>query len=231
MNIKKLLWLTVALGLASVGPLIFPAAQAGYGNLETLALWFLLPAIALLGLAALVLGRRESWVSRAILVGAAAGALATVALEIVREIGFHAGYMPGDMPELMGVLLLNRFALGPSMASNVAGWAYHFWNGASFGILYTLVFGTRRRWVAVAYALAIGVGFMVSPVVTSLGVGLFGLQFSVGFPVTVLLAHLAFGASLGLLASRLASGQPSTLALAFCSRECRGNAGVPYEAD
>jgi hypothetical protein len=211
MNLKKLVWIAIALALASVAPLIFPAAQAGYGNLESFALWFLLPAIGVLVVLSLALWRRDSSLGRAIVLGAAAGALATVALEIVREIGFHMGYMPGDLPELMGVLLLNRFALGPSVASNIAGWAYHFWNGASFGIIYTLIFGTRRRWVAVAYGLAVGTGFMLSPVVATMGVGFFGLQFSIGFPVTVYLAHLAFGASLGFLAQRFLSAQPSTL--------------------
>lgn len=217
MNIKKLVWVGIALALAAVGPNIFPAAEAGYGNLEQFALWFLLPSIGLLLVLSLALWRREPSLTRAVVLGAAAGALATVALEIVREIGFHTGGMPGDMPELMGVLLLNRFALGPSVASNIAGWAYHFWNGACFGIIYTLIFGTRRRWVAILYGLAVGTGFMLSPVVTALGVGFFGLQYSIGFPVTVYLAHLAFGASLGFLAKRFTSAQPSTLVAAFCA--------------
>jgi hypothetical protein len=107
MNIKKLKWLGIALALASVGPLIFPAAQAGYGNLKDFALWFLLPAIGLLLVLVLVLWHRDQSLSHTIVHGATAGALGTVALEIVREIGFHLGYMPGDLPELMGVLLLN----------------------------------------------------------------------------------------------------------------------------
>jgi len=32
----------------------------------------------------------------------------------------------------MGVLLLDRFALGPSALSDIAGFSYHFWNGAAF---------------------------------------------------------------------------------------------------
>jgi hypothetical protein len=111
----------------------------------------------------------------------------------------------------MGVLLLDRFALGPSTASDIAGWAYHFWNGASFGIIYVLLFGVTRRWAGVLYGIAVGIGFMISPVVISLGVGYFGLQFSKGFPVTVLTAHIAFGLSLGFLASRFLRHQGSLL--------------------
>jgi len=48
--------------------------------------------------------------------------------------GLHAW----QSAELMGVLLFDRFALGPSPASTFAGFAYHFWNDACFGIIFTL---------------------------------------------------------------------------------------------
>jgi hypothetical protein len=137
--------------------------------------------------------------------------LATVPLEAVRFVGFHFDYMPGNLPRLMGVLLLDRFAEGPSTASDIAGWAYHFWNGTSFGIIYAVLLGTRRRWLGALYGLLIGIGFMVSPVVKSLGVGYFGLQFSFGFPVTVTLAHLGSVLALGFLARCFVAGQSSTL--------------------
>jgi hypothetical protein len=79
----------------------------------------------------------------------------------------------------MGVLLLDQFAAGPSLKSDVAGWAYHFWNGASFGLIYVLVFGTCRRWVGTVFGVLLGFGFMFSPVVSALGVGFMGLEFSV----------------------------------------------------
>jgi len=46
------------------------------------------------------------------------------------------------------------------------------------------------------------VGFMFSPVVSALGVGFLGLDFSKGFPITVTLAHAAFGTVLGWLSAR-----------------------------
>lgn len=55
-----------------------------------------------------------------------AGALATIALEAVRYAGFRLGFMPGNLPELMDVLLLNRFPLGPSAAATVAVFVYHY---------------------------------------------------------------------------------------------------------
>ena len=136
--------------------------------------------------------------------------------------------MPGSLPEMMGVLLLDRFALGPSTLSKIAGWAYHFRNGAAFGIIFVLLFGTRRVWAAVLYGLAVGVGFMLSPVVRALGIGYFGLQFSPGFPVVVLTAHAAFGLALGLLARLFLGLQPN---MAFSAiGKLFYSAGVPASA-
>jgi hypothetical protein len=207
----KYFWIAFVLTLAAVGPNIFPASQAGYSMLHVLAIRLLLPSILALALISAAIWRSQRAIARAVIWGAIAGALATIPLEIVRLVGFHFDYMPGNLPRLMGVLLLDRFAEGPSTASDIAGWTYHFWNGASFGIIYVVLFGTRRRWLAGLYGLLIGTGFMVSPVVKSLGVGHFGLQFSFGFPVTVILAHLAFGLALGFLARCFLSGQASTL--------------------
>ena len=131
--------------------------------------------------------------------------------------------MPGNLPELMGVLLLDRFALGPSTASTLAGFAYHFWNGASFGVIFALLAAGRPRWWALPYGLAVGLGFLVSPVVQALGVGLLGKDFGWRFAATVLTAHAAYGAALGwLLSARAALSAPRTLV----SRICRCNQGA-----
>jgi hypothetical protein len=201
--------LLVTLAAASVGPLIFPAAQAGYGTMAQSAKYFLLPAVAVLIFISFLSWKSVPEIGRSIVCGGLAGVIANIGLEIVRITGFRMGYMPGNLPRLMGVLLLDRFALGPSFASDFAGWAYHFWNGASFGIVYVLLFGAARRWVGVLYGIAVGLGFLVSPVVISLGVGYFGLEFSKGFPLTVLSAHLAFGLALGFLTNRFLPSQRS----------------------
>lgn len=206
----------VTLALASVGPLIFPVAESGTSTMSALALHWMVPAVVLIALIALFTRRSQPFISRSIAWGALAGALATVGLEVVRFTGFHLGYMPGSMPKLMGVLLLNQFMTGPTALSNMAGWAYHFWNGASFGIAYVLLLGTRRRWAAIPFAFAIGTILMVSPVVRAMGIGYFGLQFSVGFLIVVYLAHLVFGSILGWLARRFLHAQPSAFLWSFC---------------
>jgi hypothetical protein len=228
-TLGKLLLIGLVLALAAVGPNIFPAAEAGHGTMDVLAKQFLFPSIIGLAIIALLAWKRNPAVARSIAWGALAGGIATIALEAVRITGFHLGYMPGSLPELMGVLLLNRFALGPDTASNIAGWAYHFWNGAAFGIIYVLLIGTRKWWAGALYGLAVGVGFMLSPVVQALGVGYFGLQFSAGFPVVVSLAHAAFGTALGLLARRFLGPQPNVAFSAFA--KLLHPAGAPASAE
>lgn len=204
-NRKRILFSLAALGLASVAPNAFPLAQAGYGSLHDFALSLILPAAALLVILALASrAAGQTRTARAILYGAVAGAVATLALEAVRYPAFRLGFMPGNLPDLMGVLLLDRFAQGPSLASTIAGYGYHFWNGASFGVIFAVVAGTRRPvWWAAIYGELIGVGFMLSPVVESLGIGWFGVDFGWQFAATVLVAHLAYGAALGWLLSAL----------------------------
>ena len=214
-TLRTVTLLLFTLAAAAAGPLIFPAAQAGHGTMAQSAKYFLFPSIVLLILVALFSWKSAPVIGKSIVCGGLGGSIATIGLEVVRLAGFRAGYMPGNLPRLMGVLLLDRFALGPSLASDVAGWAYHFWNGASFGIIYAIVFGTSRRWVGVLYGVGLGLGFLVSPVVLSLGVGYFGLQFSLGFPATVLAAHVAFGLLLAVFSRRFLAGEESVLLTEF----------------
>ncbi len=201
---KRALVLVPVIGLASVAPNAFPAAQLGYASLHDLAIYAILPSMAaLMGLLALTMFKRWSGTRDVIVTGAMAGAIATLALEAVRYPGFLLGYMPGNLPELMGVLLLDRFAQGPSAASTIAGYTYHAWNGASFGIIFAALASTglvRQTPIwATGYGILIGGGFLASPVVQSLGGGLFGLDFGWKFAATVLTAHAAFGLALSLM--------------------------------
>ena len=209
---KKLVLAALALLMAAIPPNLFVAAEAGYSTLSSLAVEFLIPSIVFLAIILVI-----SWFAgehqlfRQIRTGILAGLVGTIGLEIVREIGFRLGGMPGELPELMGVLLLNRFADGPSLLSNIAGWSYHFWNGASFGIIYSLFIGRGRYRTGTIYGILVGIGFMMSPVVVAMGVGHFGVDFGWGFPVTVILAHIAFGTVLGWFVFKKNEGQKSIL--------------------
>jgi len=102
-------------------------------------------------------------------------------------------------------LLLDQFAQGPDLWSNVAGWSYHFWNGAAFGIIFSVVAGKGNIKHGILFGVLVGIGFMVSPVTRALGIGMFGLQFKDGyqFLLTVTLAHIAFGSILGWIMLKL----------------------------
>lgn len=193
--------------LAAVGPLAFPAAQLGYASLHDLALLAVLPSVVALATSWLFARRSRPDIAGIISRGSLAGAVATLALEAIRYSGFRLGFMPGNLPQLMGVLLLDRFALGPSTWSDMAGFVYHFWNGAAFGVMLLAIAPRPSTALATAYGVAIGLGFLVSPVVQSLGVGLFGREFGWHFAATVLSAHVAFGGTLGILLELFAVSQ------------------------
>lgn len=201
-QIFKTLIIFILLGLAAISPNLFMLAQAGIAPFSLLVIRFLIPSIALIFL---VIGMSKYLkyedVVRLSINGIAAGLISTVALEVFRESGFRLGTMPGDLPRLMGVLMLNQFASGPDIWSDLAGWAYHFWNGAAFGLIFSLILGQSKLWQGLVYGLLIGVVFMISPVVKSLGIGLFGIEFKNGyqFALTVTIAHAAFGLALTLI--------------------------------
>jgi hypothetical protein len=194
------------IALAGVSPIVFPSAQAGLVRMSTLAVWLLLPSIALLAaVVALEARRREGRLVNRVLAGGVAGVIATLGLEAVRITSFRLGGMPGDLPQLMGVLLTDRFMLGPSLLSTALGYAYHFWNGACFGIVFAVLLGRKGPAWAIPYGLLVGFGFLGSPAVKAMGVG----PFALGMPsmaFTVVLAHLSYGAVLGLLIRRWVTG-------------------------
>jgi hypothetical protein len=201
-RIEEILLGLLALAAGAVSPNIFPAAQAGLAKMPVLAVRLLVPSIVLLVAVAVIAVRRgHRGLVRRMIAGAACGAAATVGLEAVRLTSFHFGGMPGDLPRLLGVLLTDRFMLGPSALSDVLGYAYHFWNGASFGLVFAVLFGRASwRWTSI-YGLAIGLGFLAGPAVRAMGVGFLGLQMPT-MTVTVVVAHLAYGLLLGLCLGR-----------------------------
>jgi hypothetical protein len=202
---KKILLILFLLFFSAISPNLFVVAQAGLAKLSSLTIEFLIPSIALILLTILISKIfKFNEIARLAVNGIVAGFLSTIALEIIRETGFRLGMMPGDMPRLMGVLMLNQFASGPDFWSDIAGWTYHFWNGASFGIIFSILLGQPKTWQGMFYGFLIGLGFMIGPVVKSLGVGIFGLEFKKGFEfaTTVIIAHLAFGFTLSLILKR-----------------------------
>lgn len=189
----------IVLMMVGISPNIFPAAQAGYAKMSWLAIWLLIPSLVVLVAVFVVASlRHQTRLINRMLAGAAAGFIATFALDLVRLTGFHLGWMPGDLGMLLGVLITDRFMSGPSTLSNILGYTYHYWNGAAFGIIFAVLFGRKPMVWGIGYGLLIATVFLMTPAVQATGAGFMGMQMPM-MPVTISLAHLVFGSVLGYL--------------------------------
>lgn len=211
LSVGAVIALALAMAASGISPLAFVVSSAGVTSLHYLAEVAILPAVIVWLLAFAVSGMAGwSELAGAFRIAAVAGILGTIALEVIRIIGFREfGALPGSMPELLGVQITNTFMQGPSFYSDLVGWGDHILvNGTGFAFIYIAFFGRQRWFVGVLYALVIGTIFQISPSTTATGAGMFGQNFApIGFPLTVYLAHIAFGSTLGLITAR-ARGTP-----------------------
>jgi hypothetical protein len=179
----------------------------------------LLPSLALLVLV-WAAARRAGYarlVNR-IEVGVWVGFVATAALDLLRLTSFSLGLLPGNLPRMFGVLILDRMAAGPSTTSDLVGALYHYWVSACFGLTYTLLVGRTRWWGGLIWGLIIEVGMMTTPpMVVAMGSGYFGLALGKGILNGVFLGslvpHISYGIVLGLLLERYVAHRGSLLAL------------------
>ena len=201
-NKFEMVWTLFAIILASVSPLSLTASATGIRPLSWFGTHAILPAVILwLFIALLAKKRHWSDLTNAVKLSIIFGIIGTVAMEIVRSIGFRYFHgMPGSLPMLIGVQLTDQFMNGPNWWSNFIGFSDHFWNGISFTFIYIALFGRGKLWLAILYVFGVATVFMVSPMMNVLGVGMFGHQFApIRFPLTVYAAHLAWGLTFGLL--------------------------------
>lgn len=133
--------------------------------------------------------------------GLVAGLVATVGLELIRLPGVLGGAFPGDMPAMFGQMISGQ----QGATALLAGYSYHFLNGATFALMYTLLFGKARWYWGVAWGLFFEFGMMISPPVL-MAAGAFGVRgFWPELFVVTFAAHVIFGAIFGLLAERKVS--------------------------
>ena len=199
------------LGATSITALL--AEFYGAATMRSFVLWVQLPATLLLLVWALAdrsRGSRRLW--HAVAVGAAAGFVAAVAYDIFRLPFVYATdwHLDGWLPALklfkvfprFGAMILGQALEQPtySAAAQVAGWAYHFSNGITFGIMYLALIGDAARrawWWGVVFAVGLELGLLLTPYTQ-----LFGIKVTPAFIVVTLTAHLIFGAVMGLAARR-----------------------------
>ncbi len=166
--------------------------------------------------------------------GMAAGAIASIALEAIRIPAYmFTKWIPMDsMISLPGLLLTEKItALSQVkqviMQSGVpmnlyhapmdiflVGGLWHFWNGATFGIIYALLIGKGKWWYGMIWAVVIEMVMMVAPYLIIMK-GIFGIEHMDGYNIFVvtLIAHLAFGAVLGIIVQKLKKDSTSIINL------------------
>jgi hypothetical protein len=154
--------------------------------------------------------RGDGRACRMILIGALSGFIAAVAYDIFRlpfvfsrNWGLEAVVPPMPLfkvfPQFGAMILAQTDSA--SLAANLIGWAYHFSNGTTFGVMYAaIVNGNWRRlwWVAVVFAVGLELGMLFTPYPAT-----FGIRMSSLFVVVTLAAHGIFGITMGRMSIRL----------------------------
>lgn len=203
--------LVFALSATSIWCLL--AGFYGLMSMRAFTLFVFLPASLVLIVLAVVDHRRrgsDRRLARAVAIGATAGFFAAVAYDVFRLpfVFARAWGLDGWLPALnlfkvfprFGAMILGQPLEQPtySLAAHLIGWAYHFSNGMTFGIMFIALVGaaTRRTWVwAVAFAVGLELAMLGSPYAT-----VFTIALTATFVAVTLLAHLIFGVCLGLFA-------------------------------
>jgi hypothetical protein len=145
---------------------------------------------------------RRAQIFRTVAIGAAAGFLATLVYDAAKFALSQVDptpYNPFEATRVFGQLLLGTVA--PPVLIVVAGTAFHFLNGTMFGVAYTVLFAREGR-ASVAYAAMSGAGWglLLETFQLTLYPGWLSIGFIDEFIRISALSHLAYGASLGLLA-------------------------------
>jgi hypothetical protein len=184
-------------------------------SMRAFVLWVFLPATVAMIVWALwdrFAGRGYVW--RVVWVGALAGFVAACAYDVFRVPFVFAREMHIDavVPRLPLFKVFPefgwsiRYGLDHSQhqmkmftpLTHALGWAYHFSNGMTFGIMYLALIGDAARrswWWAVLIAVGLELGMLLTPYPK-----VFGIKVTPTFFGVTLTAHLVFGVALGLCA-------------------------------
>lgn len=132
-----------------------------------------------------------------LIVGAWGGIVATLAYDAVR-LGIRASQIisfdPFQTHPAFGRLITGLPE--ETLTAILVGWAYHYWNGFGFGIMYTLVAG-NARWVhALVWAMFLEIGWLTALPST------FQMRFSPEAIALSFVGHGVYGTVLGLIAQR-----------------------------
>jgi hypothetical protein len=143
--------------------------------------------LAILSTAWVVVERRAL---REVAIGMVAGAIATLAYDGVR-LGLAAlGLVHRPF---RSIALYGEIICGTGLRSQLAGWAFHAWNGCAFGAFYAVAFAPSRLYKAIGWGLFLELA-LVATSPSLLGLTIRGEVFASSF-----VGHLAYGAGLHVL--------------------------------
>jgi len=193
-------------------------------NMRTFFYAILFPStIALYGIAILDRNRGDGRLWRAVIIGTLAGLVGAVAYDIFRLPFVYSdawGLGRIGIPQMplfkvfprFGALILGQPIEQPSysLAAHLIGWAYHFSNGATFGVMFTAMYvGSKEAMKATAQSSARGSAWKPIACATLMAVGIelcllaspyasfFGIHLTPRFIVVTMVAHIIFGLGLG----------------------------------
>jgi hypothetical protein len=200
-------WLVFGLAASSIACLLFDFYRLC--PMRTFTVFIFLPAlVALLFLAVADRLHGDGHLWRAVMIGLSGGLLAAVSYDLfrlpfvfAREWGIASIVPPMDLFKVFprfGAMILGQEIEQAhySTAAQIMGWAYHFSNGATFGVMYISMIGdgARRHWFwAVLMAVGIELGMLLTPYTQ-----VFNIPLTSRFVVVTMLAHAIFGVGLGL---------------------------------
>ena len=159
-----------------------------------------------------------------VVIGAVAGFVAACAYDVFRLpfVFSREWHLESIVPPMnlfkvfprFGAMILGEAVEQPtySFAAHLIGWAYHFSNGVTFGVMYVAMIGDARRrsWLwAVLLATGLELAMLLTPYPQFFAIPLTAL-----FIAATLTAHLVFGVALGLVTKwwavrwTLAAGNP-----------------------
>ncbi len=167
-----------------------------------------LPALTLLlalALADRFWGERQLW--RGVMIGVGAGLIAAIAYDAFRLPFVFAKEWAIDwiVPPMNLFKVFPRFGAlilaqpieqrTYSGAADLVGWAYHFSNSLTFGVMFVAMLGeaARSRWMAgVAMAVGLELGMLLTPYPN-----VFGIPVTATFVGVTMSAHFIFGVAMG----------------------------------
>ena len=192
--------------------------------MRTFTFGVFLPSLLLLGILSVFDGTMGGGaLARSVIHGCLGGLMAAVAYDLFRLpfVFSHSWGLDAVVPSLPLFKVFPRFGaliLGEpleqvhySVATQWVGWAYHFSNGATFGVLYLASIGdaSRRHWLwAVVMAVGLELRMLFTPYPAY-----FHIRVTRTFIAVTLSAHLIFGVVLGQVTRFLALRKPPLLAM------------------